>query len=172
MRGKPKGIRRKQAKQKSDIGDKILVSMYGDVGERPEIIDLYLSTKWAHWEEETKRTTGEYPNGLPDDLAERLHEDLAADIAQFTIDAIVADDSQAFRLLADLVDLKRSNRCVDEIGAAVADAVRVLKYLKKRVTARAIIDLMEKRDKAWGVSNPQIYDEADIRRIVRDLNLK
>ncbi|MCK9588811.1 MAG: hypothetical protein WC076_06400 [Terrimicrobiaceae bacterium] len=49
MRGEPKGIRRKIAKEKKTIREKMAVSTHGDIGEYPNIVNLCDSIHLAAW---------------------------------------------------------------------------------------------------------------------------
>lgn len=179
MRGKPKGIRRKIAKEKTSLDEKAALSKYGDVGEHPEIIDLWGAVMWKVWEHKYHEKNGVYPNAEPEPKGHKIRnrirdedEELTAQLAQSMVDAIKSNNVEFFEMLAELARWNRDGKQpIDKKGHDVLFAARILPRLGKKVTSTSVIKFLEDFHKKHLEDEFPIYDGREIRRILKGLGL-
>ncbi|MEI9998771.1 MAG: hypothetical protein WDO13_06165 [Verrucomicrobiota bacterium] len=160
MRGKPKGIRRKEAVQRHDVIEKLQVSLRGDIASFDE---------WTPCED--IRYLAALRDTLPKREARRLERLMEHWAALHTIQAVVEGDAEFFDRMAKIARFNKSGRRpVDLIGAWVSAAGIHLRRNGEKVTTRRVIGYIERAQKRKGANarlKDLVLDEGNVGQLVR-----
>ncbi len=173
MRGKPKGINRKQAKEMNSVMGKLMVSLFGEAGTSPAaqpflesrmtpqaISDMegpsnpFTAEEWA----KAKKGMGKAQNN-----AEEKFKELSGD-------ALKNQDAVFFEKLATLTKLSKDKKALaaDVLGTRVLLIWVLLRILKFSGSSSEITEHLSTH---FPRADGNDYDEAQIRRVMRGLGL-
>jgi hypothetical protein len=166
MRGKPKGIRRKDAKELATVSEKISLSLYGEIASWPErqIFEDFHLLRWLLDQDSVARSSFCSDAEFEAWKAEANERARGAMIA-----AVLENDAEFFDRMAAIARFRKGQpRPVDEMGFNVLIAFRSLELKKAKISAPAIADILAER---FPRDDGQAYDERDIRRVMRELGI-
>jgi len=172
MRGKPKGIARKLAKNKETFMGKMMVSLFGEAGgfnEAQMLLELGMTPA------SVKETLDDSSCPLTPEAKAKAkkgmtiaHEKAKRKFQELTMTAALAGDFKYFERIAILMRLSSNKTTViaDELGTRILMIWTFMKLCGLKTGSAQVTEMLAKQ-----FPRDSDYDEANVRKIMNNLGI-